>query len=276
MLGQVSLAQRSYASTARTHAHDNHHQLVLPLRGTLELEIDCRGGRAGSHQAAFIPAGSRHAFQAADTGQNLFLVLDVELDPNAAMEVRTSELMERLARRVFVPITPPVRHLLACAEHLFPRPLAGDTDRCVAEPGTLASWTTLLFAALAPDRSSRPPDRLDLALSRAIAFMADNLERPITVPDIARAAGLSKSRLHALFRERVGRTPREQLAELRLRGALDLLGNPRLSIAEVAVRTGHCDQSALTRRVRAGCGLTPAAVRRSIAGAAAGVGSSST
>ncbi|WP_425995657.1 helix-turn-helix domain-containing protein [Caulobacter sp. DWR1-3-2b1] len=53
------------------------------------------------------------------------------------------------------------------------------------------------------------------------------------------------------------------MADARLRAAQRLLSDTRLSIAEIAVRTGHWDQSALTRRMRGALGVTPGVWRKS-------------
>jgi transcriptional regulator GlxA family with amidase domain len=57
-------------------------------------------------------------------------------------------------------------------------------------------------------------------------------------------------------------TPRASLSDTRLRAAQRLLSDTRLSIAEVAARTGHGDQSGLTRRMKAALGVTPGAWRK--------------
>lgn len=103
-----------------------------------------------------------------------------------------------------------------------------------------------------------------MTLSRAMAFMRTHSAEPTRVADIAAAAGLSTTRLHALFRERLDTSPHAALARLRLDAAQRLLAGTSLSVAEIAVRTGHADQSALTRRLRLARGVTPAAFRRGI------------
>jgi len=52
------------------------------------------------------------------------------------------------------------------------------------------------------------------------------------------------------------------LMEMRLDAALDLLANTELPIADIALLTGHADQSALTRRLRQSRGITPLRFRK--------------
>ena len=101
-----------------------------------------------------------------------------------------------------------------------------------------------------------------LAVNRAMLFMRHHASKPIRVADVSSAAGLSVTRLHALFRKHHGQSPHAALVQLRVEAAQQLLARTNLSIAEIAVRTGHGDQSALTRRLRLALGVTPAALRR--------------
>ena len=79
---------------------------------------------------------------------------------------------------------------------------------------------------------------------------------------MAAVAGVSVSRLHALFREELNTTPRTWIRDLRLGRVKEWLATTPLSIAEIAYRAGYADQSALTRAMREVTGLTPAAWRR--------------
>ena len=68
------LELRSYQQESQQHQHD-YHQLVLPARGRLELEVDGRGGHVEAGQLAVIAAGSDHGFAA--PGDNAFVVANV-------------------------------------------------------------------------------------------------------------------------------------------------------------------------------------------------------
>ena len=237
-----TLGFRSYGGEAKLHCHE-FHQIVLPRRGRLELEIGGRGGHVETGRGAFIAAGTRHAFRA--EGQNRFAVLDTG-DPAFGIGA-----LDRLAETGFFSLPPSVQGLIDFLDAM--------TDGPAPEP-LIAHWRGLFHAALTAT-PERPPetDRLSLALH----FMAAHLDKPLSVRDIAREAGMSETRLHQLFRAGRGMTPHAALIEMRLDRALSLLATTRASVAEIAVMTGHGDQSALTRRLRQSRGLTPAAFRKS-------------
>lgn len=238
---------RSYSHEAALHNHEHHHQVVLPCRGRLELEIDGRGGFVTGGAGAFIPAGTRHAFLARDGGGgNAFVVADI------AVPDGVGDGGEAAARRTgFFALTAPLQGLLDyAASSLHSGGMAADLA---------GAWSRLLLAGIVPQPSAGEPPA---ALMRALAFMRANLAHPLTAARIAREAGLSRSSLYELFALHRGVAPLAALREMRLAEAVRLLAASRLAVTEVALRAGYADQSALTRALRRERGTTPAALRR--------------
>ncbi len=50
---EIGLHIRTYDDEVKSHSHD-HHQLVLPLVGTLFLSVDSMAGEVVQHRAAII------------------------------------------------------------------------------------------------------------------------------------------------------------------------------------------------------------------------------
>lgn len=238
----AELSFRRYGEDAPPHVHA-FDQIVLPRRGVLEMEIDGRGGRVDPGRAAVIPPGARHAFAA--SGENLFVVADIG---GTLMKP-----FERLRERPFAPVTGAVRSLL---EYLTPSHEDGQAPGAI-ESGVASLWTPLLLRGL----SAAPVD-IDPRLARAAALIEACYDQPLTVRDLASEAGMSQSRFFARFADAYGTTPHGALSGARLRAAQRLLSDTRLSIAEIAVRTGHGDQSGLTKRMKASLGVTPGAWRK--------------
>lgn len=91
----------------------------------------------------------------------------------------------------------------------------------------------------------------------AIAHMEAYLESPVSVPDIAKSAGLSKRQLERLFREKLGRTPTRYYLELRLSRARLLLRQTEMPILQVAVASGFHSASYFARCYRTHFGYSP-------------------
>lgn len=233
----AELSFRRYGEDAPPHDH-GFDQIVLPRRGVLEMEIEGRGGRVDPGRAAIVPPGARHAFAA--SGENLFVVADIGGD--------LMKPFERLRERPFAPVTGAVRGLLEF--------LAGEKPGAI-EPGVATLWTPLLLRGL-----SAAPVAVDPRLARAAALIEARYDQPLTVRDLAAEAGMSQSRFFARFADAYGMTPHAAVLAARLRAAQRLLSDTSLSIAEIAVRTGHGDQSGLTKRMKAALGVTPGAWRK--------------
>jgi AraC family transcriptional regulator len=110
-----------------------------------------------------------------------------------------------------------------------------------------------LSEPVAPSRGRLSPR----TLARVIDCIHANIEQPLGANDIADAAQQSWSHFPRLFRRSTGLSPYQYVIKVRLKHAIALLHLTRLSIAEVAVRSGFADQSHLCRWVRRMYGVTP-------------------
>ncbi|XQA68734.1 AraC family transcriptional regulator [Xanthomonas sacchari] len=232
-----SFSLRSYGRDGAAHQHD-HVQLVLPLHGTLELEVDGRGGYLDRFRAAVVAPQTRHAQSALDA--NRFLVVDCRTDAFG------DDALERLRRQPFLDLPPPLQDLLAAQA---PHP---DLAAAHARAGAA------VLAWLQADTAPRGWQRLQ-ALCRRIEA-APGQDWPVR--RMAQLAHLSPSRLHALFRAAFGRTPQDWVAARRLDWVRRQLAHGNRPIADLAQDSGYADQSALTRALKRSTGQTPAAYRR--------------
>lgn len=99
-------------------------------------------------------------------------------------------------------------------------------------------------------------------LGRAIDYMEENLDRPVALLDVARAAGLSATHFARRFKHSTGSAPHQYLMRCRVERAKRLLAETDGAIAQVAVACGFAHQEHLTRVFRRLSGETPARFRR--------------
>lgn len=219
-----------------------HAQFVLALEGAMEMEVAGRAARLHSDYCAFVPTGVLHS-QLAEKESRFLVVNCAESDVGLP-------LAAHLAGRIFLPVGPAARQLLAFAESARQQNLPLET--------LSAHWARLLVASLAPQALAA----VDSRLAKLILSVENSLDLPWTVPAMADKAGLSQSRLYALFQEKFKSTPQDWLAGLRVNKARQWLAETDMTIAEMAQRLGYSDQSALTRAMRRLAGVTPAAYRK--------------
>lgn len=111
--------------------------------------------------------------------------------------------------------------------------------------------------------SARPADSpwTDPRLSAVRDHIEAHLDTPVSVADMARAAGLSVFHFLRIFRAATGATPHEYLQARRVAAAMALLaaGQPP---AQAALATGFTDQSHLNRWLYRTHGTTPGRYRQ--------------
>jgi AraC-like DNA-binding protein len=254
-LSSADLHLRSYGPRTAPDRYD-FAQLVLPLSGTLQLDIEGRQGRLDPLRAAFVAPGAWHS-QVGDAA-NRSLILDLDL---AQVVQVAPAVAERLLERPFPQLGAAARKLVEfmgiMAGAQGPGGVALAAAPAPPPASLLQGWVPLLLDTLALD-APRPASRLAALLARVEAAPG----APWTTAAMAAGAGLSVSRLHALFRDELDTSPHAWLLGLRLARARAWLAQSDLAVAEIALRTGFSEQSALTRALRKATGLAPAAYRR--------------
>lgn len=237
---------RSYGPAGHTHSHD-HLQLVLPLRGSLELEIDGRGGRLDTLHGAVIVPGAAHV--QAGSGHNRFLIVDCD----SALLQRSQ--LDQGRGRPFLGISAATRSLLEFVDS------GVGGFHAVAEPvarHVLPLLLDSLFAAQRPSVADNAGLRWLCEQIRAAPGQAWPLAR------MAQIAGMGLTALHGTFKRQFDLTPGQWLQQQRLQWAQRRLVEGNQSVAQIAQQAGFSDQSAMTRAMRRSQGITPGRYRRSL------------
>lgn len=91
----------------------------------------------------------------------------------------------------------------------------------------------------------------------AIKYIQFNYSHDISIDDIAKAVGVSRSHLYRVFMANVGQSPIDYLTSYRISEACFLLKNSQLSIAEIAVSVGFFDQFYFSRVFKKIKGIPP-------------------
>ncbi len=121
----------------------------------------------------------------------------------------------------------------------------------------VATFTRLRFDALRAAGASNLPSPLRQVLRR----IETDATSALGVAQLARVAGLSPSRLHALFATHLGTTPHRRLQEERLARAKARLTSSADHLATVATACGFADAATLCRVFRRELGVSPGEYR---------------
>jgi len=103
--------------------------------------------------------------------------------------------------------------------------------------------------------------RVQTLIERAITFISRQITEKLSAEELAEHVGLSESHLNRVFRQQTGYAPMEYVRRHRVQRAKELLGDPDLSVKEVAARTGFDDAYHFSRVFRQIAGVPPTAYR---------------
>ena len=99
----------------------------------------------------------------------------------------------------------------------------------------------------------------DPGIADALAVIAERYAEPLRVADLARAAGLGRSRFAQRFQAWTGRSPGSFLRRYRIDRCCELLLADEVTLNELASRVGYGDAFALSKAFRAELGISPTA-----------------
>lgn len=223
---------RRYQHDTHSHSHD-HAQLVIPLDGPLEIEVQGQGRRLAPGSVCVIPPGLRHDYAA---------------DPAFSFLVQESDwLPHSLGERPFLELDDTQRHYLAFLH------------RMVAEGRHLAGMDQVWLGLLAEGRDM---PAIAPRIARVQRHIEAHLAQPLTNERLAAIACLGQSQFKHAFHQQVGMSVSRYILARRLTLARTLLARTALPIGEVASRCGYQNQGAFAERFLAETGLTPTLWRR--------------
>jgi len=101
----------------------------------------------------------------------------------------------------------------------------------------------------------------DPLVRAAMGKMRARLEHPLPLTELCHQLSCQPRMLDRHFRKTLGASPGRVYRHMRLAEARNLLSASRLSIAEVALRTGYENASALARAIKRQYGVTPSQLK---------------
>ena len=118
-----------------------------------------------------------------------------------------------------------------------------------------AEYMTLTNAL--PSHAPRTPELAKI-------YLHENYAEKITIKDICRSLGCSKSALLSAFKNEYGTTVNSYLSSIRIAEAKRLLENTSMSISQIADETGFYDQSYFSKVFSRELGKTPSDYRKEL------------
>jgi AraC-like DNA-binding protein/mannose-6-phosphate isomerase-like protein (cupin superfamily) len=101
----------------------------------------------------------------------------------------------------------------------------------------------------------------DQSIARAVRALDTRSSEAWSLDSLAKHVGLSRTALAVKFREAIGQSPMRYLTTVRLNRAAAYLAAGRLTVHEVAHRTGYQNEATLSKAFKREFGLAPGAYR---------------
>lgn len=257
---------RLFPGVATNKQLDKHH-IFIPLAGSFEASTVTVGGniahaRRTVGQAIIVPAGQQYSANWREELEDVAIHLDHDFVARSAGELLQPDRVEMMAA---CEIGDPLVHQIGLA-------LASEID-AGAPSGSIYAESlvnTMVAHLLRHYSSAGERFQLNLAnlgglpkhkLRRVTEFIEENLERDLTLTEIAEIAELSPFHFARSFKQATGSTPIQFLTQRRIDLAKRLLAESDLPIVEIGLRAGFKNQSHFTTLFRKVTAMTPKAYR---------------
>lgn len=126
----------------------------------------------------------------------------------------------------------------------------------------LCLYRFLTFFLCSPNQYSF--SKKEEPISQSIAFMKSNIDKLLTVEDLAKQMNYSSSHFTALFKKTTNISPIEYFIKLKIHHACQLLSQTDLRISEVAGKLGYDDSFYFSRIFKKVTGKSPKAYKQSV------------
>ncbi|MBW4671353.1 MAG: AraC family transcriptional regulator [Cyanomargarita calcarea GSE-NOS-MK-12-04C] len=244
------------------HQHTMHviaygfSPLLKCSSGERWLDGKLRKERRNNGDIAIIPAGISHRCNWNTSAQFMILAIEPTLLKQVGQDLVDPDCIELIP------------HFM-CEQDVFIQGIFS-TLRDELESGKIGGYllidsikTTLAIHLLRNYCTTQPKfgnyeDGLSKStLHKVTEYINEHLHQDVKLIDLAAIAQISPYHFLRLFKQSMAVTPHQYILQCRIEKAKCLLQHSQLSIAEVAVRVGFCDQSHLTKCFKRIVGITP-------------------
>lgn len=230
------------------------------LSGLGEVELDGTVHRILPGHVLLIPPDTPHVYKA-DT-EDPWSIFWIHFGGQLVDSVLATLDVDRGRPLVFVP---DIGKLKATFEDVY-----ACLNFHYSDSGLLAMSGELLrlisHIQLLRGRSEPHHQTADAKIIETMEFMAEHVNMPIKLKDLAAHSGHSVSYFSKLFKQRTGQSPQNYFIQLKVEKACQLLDQTDMSIIEIAAQVGYDDPYYFSRLFKKIQGQSPAYYRKMIKG----------
>ena len=132
---------------------------------------------------------------------------------------------------------------------------AADEAKSVEEVMDLIATMQIDYATRM--RDLKKSNVINFHIRRTIDYIYNNLNKPLTVAELAALEDLNPVYFSRIFMNETGKRVSEFIAEAKLQTAKNMLRHSEYSILDIAMSLGYSSQSAFSNAFKTNCGMTP-------------------
>jgi len=226
------LSIRSYSTKPTSHSH-GFNQVVLPLRGVINIQVERFSGKVAPRECVIVRSNEEHLFTAEREAR--FIVADMVCLPD---NINSSQ-------HIVFEINKPLLNFLLFIE--------SQLENQINSPLEHAMYNT--FYLLLENQRLLP--KLDTRINNALLFIEQNIAEPLNIAGLSEIAFLSPTQFKKTFKKQLGVTVLEHITKLRMEKAQALLTHTDYSLQIIGEEVGYKELSTFSRKFKQYYGLSP-------------------
>ncbi|WP_341205636.1 AraC family transcriptional regulator [uncultured Psychrosphaera sp.] len=226
------LSIRSYSTKPTRHSHQ-FNQLVLPLRGVINISVGNFNGKVAPSECVVVKTNEEHLFTANTEAR--FVVVDIETLPSNILS----------SNCVVFAINSSLSRYLTFIENQLENKVNAQLERAMFE----------MFNLLLAEEPLLP--KVDNRIGTAISFIEQNIAGKLNIKCLAESAFLSETQFKKLFKQQTGLTVMKFITKARMEKAQALLTHTDYPLPIIGEKVGFKQPSAFSRRFSQYFGISP-------------------
>jgi AraC-like DNA-binding protein len=226
------LSIRSYSTKPITHFHP-FNQLVLPLRGVINIRVGQFNGKVVPGECVIVKINEEHLFTA-DT-EARFVVADLQHLPNNIYS----------SPHVVFTTSASLRYYLTFIESQLENIINTKLEETMLEMFTLLLQEQSLMV------------KVDNRIGLVLSFIEQNITEPLQIKKLAELACLSETQFKKRFKQQTSTTVMKYVTKLRMEKAQALLIHTDYPLPIIGEKVGYPEPSAFSRKFTQYFGFSP-------------------